>query len=109
MNSYIRYRLAMTEDEPVIKPYKEALWAELPDARTAPVEISLSLIDGIHHRWVMLMRSFQPEQWQRQFLHPERGPMRLDTNAFLYAWHGRHHVAHIANLRDREGWTSPRY
>lgn len=99
INSYVRFRLALTEDEPTIKPYKEALWAELADGRTAPVDLSLSLLDAMHARWVMLLRSMSDADFARTFRHPERGLVRLDVTAALYAWHGRHHLAHIAIVR----------
>jgi len=105
-NSYTRFRLALTENDPIIKPYDEGKWAELADARTAPIEISLNLLESLHHRWVMLLRSFNEKDWARTFRHPERGPMTLDKNLALYAWHGRHHVAHITSLRERMGWKS---
>ena len=104
MNSYVRFRLALTEDEPTIKPYMENLWAELPDARSAPIDLSLGLLESLHKRWVTLLRSLTPEQWTRQFRHPELGVVPLDRNLALYAWHGRHHVAHITSLRERMGW-----
>ena len=104
MNSYIRYRLALTEDEPTIKPYEQGLWAELADARTMPVEPSLVLLESLHARWVPLLRSLSEAEWKRTFRHPELGPVRLDQNAALYAWHGRHHVAHVTRLRERNGW-----
>jgi uncharacterized damage-inducible protein DinB len=104
INSYIRFRLALTEPEPVIKPYDERLWAELPDARTGPLEPSLTLLDSLHYRWVRLLRSLEPAGFARTFRHPERGVVSLDQNVALYAWHGRHHVAHITSLRDRLGW-----
>ncbi|HEV2176257.1 MAG TPA: bacillithiol transferase BstA [Terriglobia bacterium] len=106
LNSYTRFRLALTEDAPTIKPYDEKKWAELADARTAPIEISLNLLESLHHRWAMLLRSLKTEDWARTFRHPERGPMTLDQNLALYAWHGRHHVAHITSLRERMGWKS---
>lgn len=104
LNSYIRFRLALTEDEPTIKTYHEDRWAELPDARSAPVEPSLTLLESLHERWVMLLRSMTAEQFGRTFRHPELGTMTLDKNVALYAWHGRHHVAHITSLRERMGW-----
>jgi len=106
LNSYTRFRLALTEDAPTIKPYDEKKWAELADARTAPVEISLNLLESLHHRWAMLLRSLKPEDWAKTFRHPKRGPMTLEQNLALYAWHGRHHVAHITSLRERMGWKS---
>lgn len=104
LNSYTRFRLALTEDEPTIKPYHEDRWAELPDARTAPVEVSLRLLECLHSRWVGLLRSLSDAQWKRTFRHPDLGLISLEQNAALYAWHGRHHVAHITNLRERMGW-----
>jgi uncharacterized damage-inducible protein DinB len=104
MNSYIRLRLALTEDEPVIKPYDEAKWAELADARTLPVEVSLELLDSLHRRWVVLLKSLSDAEFARTFRHPALGLVRQDTNLALYAWHGRHHTAHITGLRQRNGW-----
>jgi hypothetical protein len=104
INSYTRFRLALTEDEPVIKPYEEARWAELADARTLPIEPSLVLLESLHARWVPLLRSLSEAEWKRTFRHPELGLVRLEQNAALYAWHGRHHVAHITALRKRNDW-----
>jgi DinB superfamily len=104
LNSYVRFRLALTEDEPVIKPYEEKLWAELADARSMPVEPSLALLESLHARWVPLLRSLSPAAWKRTFRHPELGLVSLENNAALYAWHGRHHVAHITVLRERRNW-----
>lgn len=104
INSYVRYRLALTEDNPTIKPYAEDRWAELADARMAGVAVSLNLIESIHARWVMLLESMSEEDWGRSFLHPERGTVRLDATAGLYAWHCRHHLAHITLTRERNGW-----
>lgn len=104
MNSYIRCKLALTEENPTIKPYMEDLWAELPEARTAPIEISLSLLENLHRRWMLLLHNLKPDDWKRTFRHPELGPMPLEKNLALYAWHGKHHVAHIAVLRERMGW-----
>jgi hypothetical protein len=104
LNSYTRFRLALTEDEPLIKPYDEAAWAELTDAKTAPIEVSLTLLEALHTRWVMLLNSLSPSDWQRTFRHPELGVVSLEKNVQLYAWHGKHHVAHINNLRQRENW-----
>ncbi len=99
LNSYMRFRLALTEQEPTIKPYDQALWAELPDSRTAPLEVSLSLLESLHGRWVILLRSLTAADWKRTFRHPELGVVTLERTAALYAWHGRHHVAHITSLR----------
>jgi uncharacterized damage-inducible protein DinB len=104
LNSYLRFRLALTEEEPAIKTYQENLWAELPDARTAPIDASLGLLEHLHARWVLLLRSLTGDQWKRTFRHPELGLVSLENNAALYAWHGRHHVAHITQLRERTGW-----
>jgi hypothetical protein len=105
MNAYVRFRLALTEDEPTIKTYEESRWAELSDAKTAPIEFSLLLLENLHLRWVLLLRSLPSADWKRAFRHPELGLMRLDQNLALYAWHGRHHVAQITSLRQREGWS----
>ena len=104
MNAYVRYRLALTEDEPTIKPYDEAQWAELIDAKTAPVEPSLTLLESLHSRWVTLLKSLQPTDWARTFRHPELGVVSLEKNLAIYSWHGRHHVAHITALRRRMAW-----
>jgi len=104
MNSYIRFKLALTEDEPTIKPYYEDRWAKLSDVKLVPLETSLALMDSLHARWVPLLRSLAPEDWQRTFRHPEIGLMTLDKNLGLYSWHGLHHVAHITSLRERMGW-----
>ena len=104
-NMYIRLRLALTEEEPTIKPYDEKRWAELPDARDLPVEASLQLLETLHLRWVALLRRMPPADFSRSFRHPEVGLVRLDTTLAGYAWHGRHHAAHITALRNRMGWT----
>lgn len=104
MNSYVRFRLALTEDTPTIKAYEESLWAELPDARNSPIEPSLVLLEGLHGRFTTLLRSMTEADFSRTFRHPELGEIRLDWTLGLYAWHSRHHVAHITNLRLREGW-----
>jgi hypothetical protein len=106
MNAYIRFKLALTETEPTIKPYEQQLWAELADSRETPVENSLILLKCLHQRWVLLLKSISDAGWQRTFRHPELGIVRLDTNLALYAWHGRHHVAHITGLRERMGWNA---
>lgn len=103
MNAYIRFKLAMTENEPFVKAYDEKAWAELPDSKL-PVEVSLKLIDSLHERWVVVLRSMTPPDFNRKLSHPELGIVELDRYLALYAWHGRHHVAHITNLREREGW-----
>jgi uncharacterized damage-inducible protein DinB len=104
LNSYVRFKLALTEDEPTIKPYAEDRWAQLADTRATPVEVSLTLLESLHDRWMRLLRSLTPEEWKRTFRHPDLGPMNLEKTLALYAWHGRHHVAHITALRERSGW-----
>jgi uncharacterized damage-inducible protein DinB len=104
MNAYVRTRLTLTEDNPTIKPYEEQLWAELPDAKTFPVEVSLKLLDAMHARWVGLLETLSDGQWSRQFTHPVTGPMALDAMTAFYAWHSNHHVAHITELRRSKDW-----
>ena len=104
MNSYVRFRLALTETDPTIKPYDEAQWANLHDAHTMPVEVSLQLLDSLHLRWVTLLQSLAPADFDRTFRHPVLGQMTLSANLALYAWHSRHHEAHITALRSRMGW-----
>jgi uncharacterized damage-inducible protein DinB len=104
LNSYVRFKLALTEDEPTIKPYFEDRWAELDDARTAPIALSLDLLEAVHGRWVWFLRSLKTKDFERAFQHPDLGKVTLDKNVALYAWHGRHHVAHITSLRERMGW-----
>lgn len=105
LNSYCRLKLALTEDEPMIKPYDEGRWAELEDSRVAPIDVSLALLESLHKRWAMLLESIEPADFQRTFRHPDIGVVTLAQNTCLYAWHGRHHVAHITSLRDRMGWN----
>jgi hypothetical protein len=107
MNSYIRFKLALTEDNPTIKPYAEDKWAELKDSRM-PIEGSIALLDHLHDRWTCLLKSLDEDQWKRSFVHPENGPMPLPMALALYAWHSRHHVAHITSLRDQKGWSNVR-
>lgn len=104
LNAYLRFKLALTENEPTIKPYAEDRWAQLADTQTTPVEVSLTMLDSLHDRWVRLLSSLKPEDWKRSFRHPELGPVSLEKNLALYAWHGRHHVAHITSLRERNSW-----
>jgi|SRR5947207_2311648 len=105
-NAYIRFKLALTENEPTIKPYEQQLWAELPDAKAGPVETSLLLLESLHERWVEMLRAMQPADFERKFRHPEMGVLDLNKYLAQYAWHGRHHVAHITALRERMGWGS---
>jgi uncharacterized damage-inducible protein DinB len=104
LHSYIRFRFALTLNEPTIQPYDEARWAELADAKNAAAELSLSLLDGLHARWVCLVKSLAAADFARTLKHPERGTLTLDQLLNLYAWHSRHHLAHITALRDRMGW-----
>ena len=104
LNSYTRFRLALTENSPAIKPYDEKSWAELPDAKQAPIDLSLSLIAGLHARWILLLSSMPEAEFARTFKHPEWGEIRLDWTLGLYAWHSRHHVAHITALRIKQRW-----
>lgn len=104
MNAYVRFKLAVTEDAPTIKPYDEAAWAELADVKAVPVATSLALLDALHARWVALLASLGDADWARTFRHPELGLVPLEKNLALYAWHGRHHVAHVTSLRARMGW-----
>jgi len=97
MNAFIRFKLALTEEQPTIKPYDEALWAKLPDA-AFPVEPSLELLQALHLRWVGLLEAMEAREFQRTFAHPESGVWRLDQYLAQYAWHGRHHVAHIKSI-----------
>ena len=104
MNSYVRFKLALTENEPTIKPYDEAAWAELRDTRTVPIETSLCLLECLHKRWVAVLEGMSEADWKRNLTHPELGKISLEKMAALYAWHGRHHVTHITELRKQKGW-----
>jgi hypothetical protein len=104
INAYVRFKLALTETEPTIKPYDEALWATLPDSREAPIAVSVALLHALHQRWVVLLRNMRPEDFARRLNHPERGIETLDAKLGEYAWHGQHHVAHITSLRERMAW-----
>jgi DinB superfamily len=104
INASVRMRLALTEDWPTIKPYEEAEWAKLSDARTLPVEVSLALLEALHRRWVVLLESLAEADWARGYVHPESGRESLVTVAAIYGWHSRHHVAHVTELRKRMGW-----
>lgn len=103
MNAFVRLKLALTEDKPTIKPYDEAAWALLADAKM-PIEVSQSLLDAVHARWDVLWRSLNPSDFSRKLVHPEHGERTVDWLAFLYAWHGKHHTAHITELRRRKSW-----
>jgi len=99
MQAYTRLKLALTEDSPIIKPYREDAWAELPDTFAIPVETSLCLLDCLHQRWIALFETLTEEQWKRTFRHPEIGPLNLEVLAALYAWHGEHHIGHITSVK----------
>jgi hypothetical protein len=103
MNAFIRLRLALTEDKPTLRPYDESRWAELADAK-APIEVSQILLDCLHARWDMNWRAMHPEQFARPLIHPDHGERNIDWLLFLYEWHGKHHTAHITELRKRKGW-----
>jgi uncharacterized damage-inducible protein DinB len=104
MSAYCRYKLALTEDNPAVSSFKEAAWAELADSRVTPVDVSLALVDNLHARWVVLLRSLKAADWERTLNHSQAGVMTLDELLGLYTWHGAHHVAHIMGLRQRSQW-----
>src|SRR6266576_5000448 len=103
MNAYVRFKLALTESVPTIKPYAEDKWAELADSRSTPIETSLVLLESLHSRWVLLLRSLKPEDFSRKLVHPDRGEKTIDWLLFVYGWHGPHHTAHITELRKAQG------
>jgi uncharacterized damage-inducible protein DinB len=105
LNAYVRFKLALTEDNPTIRPYDEAKWARLPDSAITPIEVSLQLLAGLQSRWVDLVRSMQQADFARTLVHPERGTLTLDQMLAMYAWHSAHHTAHITSLRQRMGWN----
>ena len=104
MNAFVRFKLALTEEKPTVKTYAEERWAELPDSKEAPVEISLSLVEAIHDRWIILLNSLALPDFKREFIHPDLGNVPLEITVQLYAWHGSHHIAHITSLRERMKW-----
>ena len=104
MNAFVRFKLAMTEQQPTVKTYDQERWAQLADAKAVPIVVSLNLFDSVHKRFVTLLRSMSPADFARTMNHPEQGIVNLDRYLALYAWHGRHHVAHITSLRERKGW-----
>jgi uncharacterized damage-inducible protein DinB len=104
LNAYLRLKLALTENRPTIKPYDEAAWAELADSKSTPIEVSQMLLDSVHIRFVQLWRSLKPEHFARTFVHPDHGERTVDWLLFLYEWHGKHHTAHITELRKQKGW-----
>jgi len=103
LNAYVRLKLALTEENPTIKPYDEARWAALADSRD-PIDVSLTLLDSVTARWMSVMNAMRDEDFARNFVHPEHGPVNLDWLVQMYGWHSRHHVAHITTLRERNGW-----
>jgi len=104
MNAYLRFKFGLTEDAPAIKTYEEKDWAKTPEVAATPVDVSLDLLDALHLRWVALLRAMTPPQFARTIKHPEWGTPSLDAMLALYAWHGRHHTAHVTSLRERMGW-----
>jgi len=104
MNAYTRVKLALTEEQPTIKPYNEAAWANLNDVRDTPIETSLVLLETLHSRWDKILRAMTDSDFERTLMHPDMGVMTLDAVIAMYAWHGRHHVGHITSLRARSGW-----
>jgi hypothetical protein len=105
LNAYVRFKLALTENHPTIRPYDEAKWAQLADSSITPVEVSLQLLAALQSRWVDLVRSMRPADFARTLLHPELGTLSLDRMLAMYAWHSAHHTAHITSLRQRMGWN----
>jgi DinB superfamily len=106
LHAYLRMRLALTERSPLVPSYDRVEWAELPDARLSDVTDSLDLVEALHRRWVTLLRALSPQQFERDIVQPDRGSVTVDRILAIYAWHSRHHVAHIVNLRDRNGWLA---
>ena len=104
LNAYTRFKLALTEDTPTIKPYDEDAWAKTADVRSTPIEISLVLLESLHDRWVRLLESVSVAEFDRTLNHPENGVMSLHQMLAMYQWHGKHHVAHVTALRERNGW-----
>lgn len=104
LNAYVRFKLALTEDNPKIKTYEEHLWAELPDTFKTPIEISLNLLESLHIRWGLLLKSLSDDQFDRTFQHPVSGNITLRKTLALYAWHSNHHLAHITELKKKMGW-----
>lgn len=104
VNAYCRFKLTMTEDKPTIRTYEEQLWAELPEAKSAPVEMSLAILDALHARWVSFLRALRPEDFSRPLHYPGSGDVTMDRLLEIYGWHGPHHEAHVTSLRERMGW-----
>lgn len=104
LNAYCRFKLALTENEPTIKPYEENLWAELADVKVVPISTSLTLLETVHERWLAILRAMTPSDFERRLVHPESGVQSLDQMLALYAWHGPHHIRHVTSLRERMAW-----
>ena len=104
INSQVRFKLALTEDNPTIKTYEEHLWAELQDTFNTPIDVSLNLLESLHKRWAILLNSLTDEQFEKTFQHPEWGKVSLSTSLAMYAWHSKHHLAHITELKNKMGW-----
>lgn len=105
MNAYVRFKWTLTEDRPTIRTYEQDEWGELSDARSFPIGASLDLLEALHERWTWWLGTLDEDEWRRRFVHPELGEMGLETLLQLYEWHGRHHLAHVTALREREGWS----
>ncbi|OLN21492.1 metal-dependent hydrolase [Domibacillus antri] len=104
LNGYVRFKLALTEEQPLIRGYIQEKWANLEDTKKTPLEVSISLLESLHERWIVLLNSLQRQDFMKEFNHPESGLATLETALGLYAWHGRHHIAQITSLRKRQGW-----
>lgn len=102
MNAYIRFKLALTEDTPVIRPYNQEEWAKLPDVKSTPVDVSINLLESIHQRWTVLLNSMSENDFRKKYIHPESGEVSLGEVLALYEWHGRHHLAHITSLKNKK-------
>jgi hypothetical protein len=107
MNAYVRFKLAVTETEPTIKPYEEGEWARLTDS-AGPIDVSLDLLTALHARWTGWMRSLDDAAWSRTYMHPESGRTALEKTLQIYAWHGEHHLAHVRNVREKAGTGAAR-
>jgi hypothetical protein len=104
VNAYVRFKLAATEDNPTVRTYEEHLWAELPDAKSAPVDGSLAILDALHTRWVSFLRNLEPADFERPLVYPVVGDVKVDLLLEMYGWHAPHHEAHVTGLRERMGW-----
>ena len=104
MNAYIRFKLTLTENKPIVKPYDEKLWAEFPDSKMVDINVSLDLINALHKRWTTLLKQLTATELEKEFLHPESGMKKLNETICHYAWHGNHHLAQITSLKQRMNW-----